>query len=63
MHGIGQTPSSIKTSKYETSMAFNWFFSGHKNKLTSEISHFGFHDKNLPLAAGWRFRLQWDISL
>lgn len=52
-----------QNQQYETSLAFNWFFSGHKNKLTSEISHFSFHDKNLPLAAGWRFRLQWDISL
>jgi phosphate-selective porin OprO/OprP len=47
----------------ESSVAFNWFFKGHKNKLTGEISHFGYQDKSLPLADGWRFRIQWDISL
>ncbi len=46
----------------ETSIVANWFFSGHKNKLSSEMSYFNFQDKNLVLAAGWRFRLQWDIS-
>ena len=39
------------------------FFKGHKNKLTSEVSYFSFQDKTLPLEAGWRFRVQWDISL
>ncbi|GIQ61021.1 hypothetical protein Flavo103_41570 [Flavobacterium collinsii] len=47
----------------ETAVTFNWFFNGHKNKLTSEVTYFTFQDKNLPLAAGWRFILQWDISL
>ena len=47
----------------ETTIAFNWFFKGHKNKLTSEFSYFSFQDKSLPLEQGWRFRIQWDISL
>ncbi len=47
----------------ETTVAFNWFFSGHKNKLTTEVSYFDYQDKTLPLAQGWRFRIQWDISL
>ncbi len=47
----------------ETTITFNWFFKGHKNKLTSEVSYFSFQDKTLPLEAGWRFRVQWDISL
>ncbi|WP_029268705.1 OprO/OprP family phosphate-selective porin [Flavobacterium sp. KJJ] len=47
----------------ESTLAFNWFFKGHKNKLTSEVSYFDYQDKTLPLAQGWRFRIQWDISL
>ena len=47
----------------ETTVAFNWFFNGHKNKLTSEFTYFDYQDKTLPLAQGWRFRIQWDISL
>ena len=63
-HATYRPDNSINENRQnETSLAFNWFFSGHKNKLTSEFSHFSFQDKTLPLAAGWRFRLQWDISL
>jgi len=47
----------------ESTVAFNWFFNGHKNKLTTEVSYFDYQDKTLPLAQGWRFRIQWDISL
>ncbi len=47
----------------ETSIAANWFFNGHRNKLTMESTYFSFQDENLNLANGWRFRLQWDISL
>lgn len=47
----------------ESTVAFNWFFNGHKNKLTTEFSYFDYQDKTLPLAQGWRFRIQWDISL
>lgn len=47
----------------ESSLAFNYFFKGHKNKLTGEISHADFQDTTLPYADGWRFRIQWDISL
>ena len=47
----------------ESSFAVNWFFNGHKNKLTNELTYFSYDDKSLNLAAGWRWRLQWDISL
>jgi len=51
-----------QTKKRENSLAFNWFFNGHKNKLTTEVSYFNY-DKtgNIP-ADEWRFRLQWDVS-
>ena len=47
----------------ETSFIFNWFFSGHKNKLSAELSYFDFYQATLPYNTGWRFRLQWDISI
>ena len=53
----------LDKNQEETTIAFNWFFKGHKNKLTSEVSYFSFQDKTLPLEQGWRFRIQWDISL
>ncbi|MTH14052.1 porin [Flavobacterium sp. LC2016-01] len=63
-HAGYRPDSSIKeNSQDETTIAFNWFFNGHKNKLTSEVSYFSFQDKTLPLEQGWRFRIQWDISL
>ncbi|KAF2512735.1 porin [Flavobacterium zhairuonense] len=63
-HSGYRPDDSIKeNSQEETTIAFNWFFNGHKNKLTSEVSYFSFQDKTLPLEQGWRFRIQWDISL
>ncbi len=47
----------------EYGLAFNWFFAGHLNKLTAEISYFQLQDEALNQAEGTRFRLQWDISL
>ncbi len=47
----------------EYSSVANYFFKGHKNKLTAEATYFDFEDKTLEnQASGWRFRLQWDIS-
>jgi len=46
----------------EATVAANWFFIGHNNKLTIDVSRLestlaaGNEDK------GWRARLQWDIS-
>ncbi len=47
----------------ETSVALNWFFNGHKNKLTFETSYFNYVKSDLDPADEWRFRLQWDITL
>ena len=63
-HATYRPDNSIrKNLQDETTLTFNWFFKGHKNKLTSEVTYFSFQDKTLPLEAGWRFRIQWDISL
>ena len=46
----------------EATLAMNWFFSGHNNKLTADVSRLesegslGTDDK------GWRARLQWEIT-
>ncbi|MBC9797941.1 OprO/OprP family phosphate-selective porin [Sinomicrobium weinanense] len=48
----------------EATLAFNWFFKGHKNKLTLEVSHFDYElvDTDAQIDDKVRFRLQWDIS-
>lgn len=52
-----------QTKKRETSVATNWFFKGHKNKLTAEVSYFNYDKTGDVPTDQWRFRLQWDISL
>ncbi|MGN6510572.1 MAG: porin [Chitinophaga sp.] len=52
-----------ETKKRELSGAANWFFKGHKNKLTFECSHFNYDKTGGIPADQLRFRLQWDISM
>ncbi len=47
----------------ETSLALNWFFNGHKNKVTFETSYFNYTKADFQPAEEWRFRVQWEISL
>jgi phosphate-selective porin len=47
----------------ELSLAGNWFFKDHLNKLTAEFSHINFQENLGSQRDGWRFRLQWDVSL
>src|SRR5262245_42940711 len=44
MRNAGYMPNNEadQTKKRETSLAFNWFFRGHKNKLTAETSYFNY---------------------
>jgi phosphate-selective porin OprO and OprP len=46
----------------EYTLAANWFFKEHQNKLTAELSWFTFEDQLLRQADDLRFRLQWEIS-
>jgi len=46
----------------EFTFGVNWFFNGHRNKLTSDVSRLKIDDPKGE-ARDWRFRLQWDISL
>jgi phosphate-selective porin len=47
----------------EYGMGLNWFFNGHRNKLTAEFTYFEFQTARQEQADGLRFRVQWDISL
>lgn len=63
-HAAYRPDNSIRENRQdESTLGFNWFFKGHKNKLTSEVTYFSSQDKTLSLQQGWRFRIQWDISL
>jgi phosphate-selective porin OprO/OprP len=46
----------------ELSLGMNWFFNGHRNKLTSDVSRIKIDDPQGG-AKDWRFRIQWDVSL
>ncbi len=46
----------------EITFGTNWFFRGHRNKLTLEYSHLEFQDNPEDLSDGSRVRLQWDVS-
>ena len=47
----------------ELSLACNWFFKGHLDKLTAEGTLFTFRDGAGGDKKEGRFRLQWDVSL
>lgn len=49
--------------QHENTAGVNWFFNGHSNKLTMEVSRFDAEDLNFNQQEQWRFRVQWDISL
>ena len=54
-------------NKLEYTLAANWFFQGHRNKLTLDVSRLNFEDnpEGFPVVAAWatRVRLQWELSL
>ncbi|MGJ5640935.1 porin [Formosa sp. S-31] len=57
-------PNTDINSFYEEEygIAFNWFFKGHKNKLSAEFTYFDFRGFEEDLSNALRFRVQWDIS-
>jgi hypothetical protein len=63
-HAGYRPDSSIKNvSETETTFTLNYFFAGHKHKLTTEINYFEYQNMDALPANEWRFRIQWDISL
>lgn len=50
-------------NRREYSFNINWFFKEHLNKLTAEISYLDLQRSLSEVVSGWRFRLQWDVSI
>lgn len=50
-------------NNFEYTIGCNWFFKGHKNKLTFDYSYLEYHEFEPIYNSGNRFRLQWDISI
>jgi phosphate-selective porin OprO/OprP len=55
-------PDYNQQNSTEVSFASNWFFNGHRNKLTAELAWLQSEEAD-QAASSWRFRLQWDLSL
>ena len=53
--------STTNFSEEEFTFSLNWFFKGHTNKLTAEITYLEL-EENAIIQPGWRFRFQWDVS-
>ena len=47
----------------EYTMGCNWFFKGHKNKLTLEYSYLEYQEIDPVNSSGSNIRLQWDLSI
>lgn len=46
---------------HEYTFAANWFFNGHRNKITLDAGNYSIEEQESS-ATEWRYRLQWDIS-
>jgi hypothetical protein len=46
----------------ETIFGANWYFQGHDNKLSFDLSWLTIDDPEGPRAEDVRVRLQWDVS-
>jgi len=54
---------AIDNDRQEITLAANWFFKGHNNKLTLDWSHLSLDDNRLnDKESESRIRLQWDVS-
>ncbi len=54
---------AAENMNYEYTLGCNWFFKGHKNKLTFDYSYLEYNQFNPHFHSGNRFRLQWDVSI
>ncbi len=58
------TETRYLVDEQEFATAINYFFAGHKNKLTIEFARLYYQEDSLnPDATANRFRIQWDISI
>jgi hypothetical protein len=54
--------SQSQDDRQEVTVAVNWFFSGHDNKLTADFSLLTLKQLGGPELRDQRVRVQWDIS-
>lgn len=58
-----ETDRTRENKREEFTLGANWFFAGHNNKLTADVSHLTLEDGLLNReVSDNRFRLQWDVS-
>jgi phosphate-selective porin OprO/OprP len=50
-------------NNYEYSFGLNWFFKGHKNKLTLDYSYLDFKQFTIDNHTDHMVRIQWDVSI
>ena len=50
-------------NNYEYSFGLNWFFKGHKNKLTIDYSYLKYDQFNVENDKEHMVRVQWDVSI
>lgn len=46
----------------EIALGANWFFIGHRSKVTTDVTWFDY-DAELDSENAWMWRIQWDVSL
>ena len=62
-HEFGMEDARYERERQEFTIAANWFFAGHNNKLTFDYSYLTLDDSALGEDEGdHRVRLQWDVS-
>ncbi len=57
------SPGKHIEDNFEYTFGVNWFFRGHKNKLTLEYSYLFYNEYEPVDVDGGFFRLQWDVSI
>lgn len=63
-HSYYDPNNDIKdNNNYEYTVGLNWFFKGHRNKLTFDYSYLDYNEFISSHETGNRFRLQWDVSI
>ena len=49
-------------SQWEWTLGANWYFNGHRNKLSTDVTLLDIDDPATGSASDVRFRIQWDVS-
>lgn len=50
-------------NNFEYTIGLNWFFKGHKNKLTVDYSYLDYNQFTVEDHTEHMFRIQWDVSI